>query len=407
MRILILHQNRYYKVKYDVAIDHGAHDVHYAGTADYLAQIPQGLRCQTCRIDPTQPYKPQLQAWIEAHGPFERILTRQEKHLMTAAELRAEFAIPGMRPAEMILFRDKVPMKDAILRAGLRAPRYCKVERAAATLPWSGKTILKPRDGAGSQGVRLFASAAEAVAHLHDAAARQPDHDYFRNYELEEFLEGPIWHVDGYLFDGKPVAIQTSKYIGTCLDYNSGNALGSIQFDNPALAAWALECLRSLGARNLTFHLEAIVTADGPAFLEVAGRAGGGDIVETFQRATGIQLHVLDMASDVNGAVAWQHALAEPSPRKFGFFIIPGHQLAGAPCRVLGADALLRSPLVEDHRVLPEQAPTPKEPTYQAHDVPLSGIVSSVDSNPLEAWMRQLFASVRVVPAPLRQALAA
>jgi glutathione synthase/RimK-type ligase-like ATP-grasp enzyme len=63
----------------------------------------------------------------------------------------------------MILFRDKVQMKDAILQAGIRAPRYCKVERDLRGFPWSGKTILKPRDGAGSQGIRLFSSGQEAL----------------------------------------------------------------------------------------------------------------------------------------------------------------------------------------------------------------------------------------------------
>jgi hypothetical protein len=399
MRILILHQNRYYKVKYDAAIDHGVHEVHYAGTGEYLAQIPANLRCNTCLVDPERPSKEQLREWVKAHGPFDRIITRQENLLMTAAELREEFAIPGMRPDEMILFRDKVQMKDAILRAGLRAPRYCKVERDLRGFPWSGKTILKPRDGAGSQGIRLFSSAQEALGHLRETSASQPDHAYFSNYELEEFLEGPIWHVDGYLFDGNPVVLQTCKYIGTCLDYEFGSPLGSIQFDNPPLAEWAIRCLRALKAQNLTFHLEAIITSEGPAFLEVAGRAGGGDIVETFERATGIHLHVLDMASDVSGKVAGQHLPAKQSGKKYGFFIVPGHQLKGAPCRVLGADVLLQAPIVEDYRMLAENVSTPKKATYQPHDVPLSGIVSSPDSWRLEKWMRQLFASLRVVRA--------
>jgi hypothetical protein len=401
MRILILHHNRYYKVRYDAAIDHEVHEVHYAATEEYLAQIPPHLRCKTCLLDPERPTKEQLQEWITAHGPFERVLTRQENLLMTAAELREQFAVPGMRPDEMILFRDKVSMKDAILGAGLRAPRYRPVRRGMRALEWKGKTILKPRDGAGSQGIKLFQSANEALAHVRGATAGQPDHVYFTNYELEEFLEGPIWHVDGYLFDGSPVVLKTSKYVGTCLDYEFGRPLGSIQFDNLPLAQWAIRCLRALKARNLTFHLEAIMTSEGPAFLEVAGRAGGGDVVETFQRATGTHLHVLDMASDVSGKVAAQHAPAGQSGRKYGFFMVPGHKLGGAPCRVLGADVLLEAPVVEDYRILGEDVATPRKATYQAHDVPLSGIVSSPDSGQLESWMRQLFASVRVIPAPV------
>ena len=70
MRILILHQNRYYKVKYDAAIDHGLHEVHYAGTAEYLDQIPAGLPCHTVLLDAAQPVKEQLQAWIRSRRPL-------------------------------------------------------------------------------------------------------------------------------------------------------------------------------------------------------------------------------------------------------------------------------------------------------------------------------------------------
>jgi biotin carboxylase len=222
MRILILHQNRYYKVKYDVAIDHHAHNVCYAGTQEYLDQIPKGLRRSVFLLDSKETAKEQLRRWLKAQPRFDRILTRQENLLMTAAELREEFGIRGMLPHETILFRDKVKMKNAIVRANLRAPRYRRVERKMATLPWSGKTILKPRDGAGSQGVKLFSTAREAVAHIGETTGNDLEHVYLKNYELEEFVEGPVWHVDGYLFDGAPVVVRTSKYLGTCLDYEFG-----------------------------------------------------------------------------------------------------------------------------------------------------------------------------------------
>lgn len=397
MRILILHQNRYYKIKYDLAIDHHLHDVCYAGTQDYLDQIPKGLRCSVYVLNPERPVGEQLRGWLKTQPPFQRILTRQENLLLTAAELRAEFAIPGMLPDETVLFRDKVKMKEAILGAGLRAPRYRKVGRAPEALPWSGKTVLKPRDEAGSRGIELFDTAPAAIDHIHRAVVGDPDHIYLKNYQLEEFLEGPIWHVDGYLFDGRPVVVRTCKYVGTCLDYALGKPVGSIQFENPALAEWAVDCLRALRAKTLTFHLEAILTEAGPAFLEVAARAAGGDVVEIFERATGIHLHTLDMASDVQGQVAERFARLKPADKRYGFFIVPGHTLGGAPCRVLGGAELLKAPLVESYRILPEDAPTSKKATYQAQDVPLSGIVSDADPAQLERWMRQLFASVRVI----------
>ena len=397
MRVLILHQNRFYKVKYDVAIDHEQVDVCYAGTREYLDQVPAGLRHSTFEVKEGESVHAQLQAWMRTQPPFDAILTRQENLMMTAAELREEFSVPGMTRAETDLFRDKVLMKRAVAAAGLRVPLHARITHDLDALPWTGKTVLKPVDGAGSRDVSLFATSAEALAHVREALGEDPHHPYARHFELEEFVTGPIWHVDGYLYKGEPVLVKTSRYVGTCLDYGAGAPLGSVQVDNPELAQWALRCLAALGARSVTFHLEAIESPDGPVFLETAGRAGGGDVVELIERATGVNLHVLDMGTEVRGHLAQRYVDIQHSPRKYGFFIFAGHQLKGAPCDVVGADRMLASPLVENVNRLPPGTPAPMKSTYQALDVPLSGIVSSPSSDELENWLSELFSVTRVV----------
>lgn len=398
MRVLILHQNRFYKVKYDVAIDHERADVCYAGTREYLDQVPPGLRHTSFEVQEGEPVLAQLQAWMRTQAPFDRILTRQENLMMTAAQLREEFSIPGMNRAQTDLFRDKILMKRAVAAKGLRVPLHARISADLDVLPWTGKTVLKPVDGAGSRDITLFPTSAQALAHVREALARDPQHPYTKSFELEEFITGTIWHVDGYLYRGEPVIVKTSRYVGTCLDYAFGQPLGSVQADNPQLAQWALKCLGALGAREVTFHLEAIASPDGPVFLEVAGRAGGGDIVELIERATGVNLHVLDMGTEVAGELAERYINIQHSAKKYGFFLLPGHLFKGAPCQVLGADELLESPLVENFHRLPPTSPTHAKATYQALDVPLSGIVSSLSSDELENWMHALFSTARVVP---------
>lgn len=398
MRVLILHQNRFYKVKYDEAIDHERVDVCYAGTREYLDQVPPGLRHTAFEVTDGEPVHAQLQALMHTQAPFDAILTRQENLMMTAAQLREEFQVPGMNCAQTDLFRDKLLMKRAVAAAGLRVPRHAKITHGLDHLPWEGKTVLKPVDGAGSRDVSTFATSALALAHVREALAADPQHRYLVNFELEEFVTGPIWHVDGYLFKGKPVLVKTSRYVGTCLDYASGEPLGSVQFDHPELAHWALRCLEALGAASVTFHLEAIMSVGGPVFLEVAGRAGGGDIVELIERSTGVNLHVLDMGTEVLGHLAERYVDVRHSARKYGFFLLAGHLLKGAPCKVVGTDELLRSPLVETVHRLPPSKPTPLKATYQAHDVPLAGIVSGATSEELEDWIRELFRVARVLP---------
>lgn len=396
MRILILHQNKFDRMAYDRAIDHDAHDVAYAGSAEYIVNIPADVKCTTFTWDTHRPVTGQLRQWLRERPPFDRILARHELLIMPAAQLRAEFGIAGMRPDVAVNFRDKVAMKTTLARQGYRVPRFILASAPPKRAPWEGKTIVKPRDANASQGVRLcddYRSARElAIGGLGAGDA------FAGRYELEEYLDGPIWHVDGYLFRGDPVAIQSSLYVGTCLDFNNGKPSGSLQYPNPELETWTVEVLRALGGDTLTFHFEAIMTVSGPAFLEVAARCGGGYIVDMIRRRTGVYLHTLDMATEVEGELASRLIEAPASSDFHGDFLYPGHVYGGDPCTVQVPETLLKDPCVKSYRIAPPAQPTPIKPTYRPENLPFSGMIAGPEPRALEKWMRNLFQAVKVVP---------
>lgn len=402
MKILVLHQNQFERMKYGVAIDHDVHAVVYAGTQEYISGIPVGLRCETFVWDKALPIADQLIPWMRNHGPFDRVLARHEKTILPAATLREEFGIPGMGPKEAINFRDKVAMKRTLDAAGIRVPRFLKASEISPDAGWAGKTILKPRDEAGSQGVKLFATYREAYAFVEqqrgDSGASDPDGSFADRYELEEFLAGPIWHVDGFLYDGHPAVVQASQYVGVPLDFEHGQPIGSVQHPMPELESWAVDCVRALGGRTLTFHLEAIMTETGPVFMEVAARCGGSYIVETVERKYGINLHVLDMASDVEGKLATRFLQSEPAPEWFGLFLYPGRCYQGAPVEVFVPDERLRDPRLVAHTMRDPQAPTRTSHSYRPEDLPFSGLVTDTDPEALDQWLRGLFGEVTVTP---------
>jgi len=393
MRILVLHQNRFERMGYDVAIDHDVHEVVYAGAEEYISGIPAGLRCATFVWDPALPIEDQLIRWMRNRGPFDRVLARHEKTILPGAVVREEFGIPGMRAAEAINFRDKVAMKHTLDKAGIRVPRFRTASELSPDAGWSGKTIVKPRDGSGSQGVRVFASYRQAYDF---AEARRRDSGDPDRYEAEEFLEGPIWHVDGFLFEGEPAVVQASRYVGVPLDFEQGRPIGSVQHPRPDLESWAVDCVRALGGRTLTFHLEAIMTETGPAFMEVAARCGGSYIVETVRRKYGINLHVLDMASDVEGKLATRFMRAEPAPEWYGIFLYPGRRYRGAPVAVFVPDERLRDRRLAAHTMRDPHAPTRTSHSYRPEDLPFSGLVTDTDPEALDRWLRGLFADVTV-----------
>ena len=403
MRILVLHQNKFERMSYDVAIDHDAHEVVYAGARDYISGLPTGLPCGTFVWDPAIPIVDQLLPWMKDGEPFDRVLARHERTIVPAAALREEFGIPGMRLAEAVNFRDKVAMKGILAAAGIRVPRFLKAGDLSPEAGWTGKTIVKPREESGSQGIRVFPTYREAYAFVEEQC-RDSGAPFADRYEVEEFLDGPIWHVDGFLYDGQPAVVQASRYVGVPLDFEHGQPIGSVQHPAPELESWTVRCVRALGGRTLTFHLEAIMTETGPAFMEVAARCGGSYIMQTVERKHGVNLHVLDMASEVEGKLATRFLDTEPVPEWFGIFLYPGRRYRGAPVDVVVPDELLRSRRLVARTIRDPRTPTRTSHSYRPEDLPFSGLVSDADPEALSHWLRELFGAVTVTPRPGRDA---
>lgn len=404
MRILVLHQNLFDRLGYEKVIDHSVHEVTYAGAPEYLANIPEHIRCETYPWDPAQPVVAQLRPLLAARPPYDRVIARHEELITPAAELRAEFGIPGMQPEVACNFRDKVAMKHTLDAAGFRVPKYLSLDSLdhldAGRVPWRGRTIVKPRDGRGSQGVVLLDSVEAAVdfVRAQEAAAGAAFRD---RHELEEYVEGPILHIDGFLFEGEVAVVQASEYVGTTFHFNHGEPLGSFQVDEPDLADWAVGCVRALGGETLTFHLEAIRSAEGPVFLEVAARCGGGNIVRCTELRTGAYLHTLDMASDIEGALATRFIGPARTDLCHGWFLFPGHVYDGARVTVQVPDGVLDEPIVVSHRLRDPNAATPLSHSFRPEHLPLSGVVAAVDPAEVEGWIRRLFAITTVSTRPV------
>jgi hypothetical protein len=270
-------------------------------------------------------------------------------------------------------------------------------------LLWAGQTVLKPLDGAFSENVQVYPSGAAAVAAMRDGSHRIRDFDPDR-YELEEFVEGDVIYFDGLVIEGAPLAIVASRYIGSCLRYAAGEPLGSVQFDaDPGLLEWAAACVTAVGLHTSSFHLEVILGPDGPVFLEVAGRVGGGDVVDCFELATGLHLPSLELKALIDPASV-AHVRPVAADTRFGWFVFPGHHLAESHCDVVGVELFLRHPHVLRSSLLPEGTALGRHITYLAGEAPFVGVLAGATTADLEATLRQMFRDVHVVPrSPARR----
>jgi biotin carboxylase len=327
--------------------------------------------------------------------------------LLDAARLREWLGVPGPSVDAVERVRDKVKMKYGVGQAGLRVPRYLRLQEfldAPGTVRWNGPTVLKPHSGASSEEVVVFPSVADAlraVATRKSGATRLDSRELGTSaYEVEEYVEGDVLHFDGLIADGHLATVTASRYVGTCLGFAQGRPLGSYHFPlTPALRAWTGRALDAVGIRHGSFHLEAIDTSDGPVFLEVGNRVGGADVVATFELATGVHLPSEELRILTGEQPSHELPETQTKPAWHGWFVFPGHADDRIAYQgIAGIDAFRHDSAVLRWAELAPGALLQQRITYSAHEAPLAGIIACRDAAATGTWLRRFFAAAGSVP---------
>jgi hypothetical protein len=220
------------------------------------------------------------------------ILALAEFDVERAALLRSEFNLPGLDINAAAAYRDKILMKKYARAAGIRVPDFAPVssadEIAGFMASHPGRVVVKPRGGSGATGVHIL-DTPEQAADLAGVVSSQP-------YEVEEFVEGVLHHVDAFRVFGVPVAAVASRYTGQgCLDHWADAPFGSRTLDtaDPVAEYLVHETWRLVDAlpspRTVCVHAEFFVTDSGEIVLcEVAARIAGGPIPRMLREVLGI-----------------------------------------------------------------------------------------------------------------------
>ncbi|MFY1633687.1 ATP-grasp domain-containing protein [Solwaraspora sp. WMMB335] len=399
MRILVLHSLSDSFAGYSANIDHFQHEVTYVGTADRLTTVPHSVPLRAIERSGSGDTAQEVLSAVAGRPAPDVVLALSEFDLIPAAHIRESLGVPGPTVREVLPSRDKVVMKSAVAAAGVRVPRFMSLASAvrcgASSLPWTGSTVVKPVAGASSAGVVTFPSPGTALEAVSEAGSSGQVEDW----EIEEFVDGRVLHIDGLMAGGTLAVIQASRYVGTCLGYAYGAPLGSIQTETGgALADWSLSCLKAVGIIDGPFHLEAIESSDGLVFLEVAARCGSGGTMDTFELATGVRLPGAAIRLAVEGASALPPPRLPEAEERFGWFTFPGHTLGTPYCRISGLDEFRDGPLIR--RWVERRNAKPLRPTisYAFAHVPLGGLIGPGSTESLERYLTDLFESVRVLP---------
>ncbi|WP_236241609.1 acetyl-CoA carboxylase biotin carboxylase subunit family protein [Streptomyces sp. CC228A] len=393
MKILVMHQVPYRKIDYHRAIDHERHDVTYIGHPHRMADLPDGLRCTRLTLDADEDLVAGVCARTSPADGYEKVLALSEFGIAEACSVRRHLGIDGPSPEQVELVRDKVRMKEALAGSGLRHPRFVREPSRCRPLPWTGRTVLKPRQGASSEDVTVHETARDALS----AYWRLPDPAAF---QLEEHIDGDILHADGLVQDGRLVDLSVSRYVNKPVEYAAGTPLGSHQEPHtPEQRAFAQQVVTALGIEEGSLHLEFFETAEGErVFLEVANRVGGAAVVPLHERHTGVHLPSHEIAVRLG---LDRPATGRPSGRYHGWLAFPGHHLpGGTPAAVTVPEALRTHPCADRvHTLAPGQA-SPAHITYQEWEVPVFIEASHSDAAQLRRFLEECARTVAVDAGP-------
>lgn len=239
-----------------------------------------------------------------------RIVCTDELLLLSCAEIRSKYKIPGMLPQTLMPFRDKCLMKSIVTEKGLQAPKFISLNEFIKykshieiynklIYELGDKFIIKNLRGASSLNTFIINNI-NSFSHW---IMNNPD---FADYEAEEFVDGTLYHCDGFIINNKIIFSCVFEYINPCLDFTFGKILGSslLPLDNTIclnILQKNTEIIKALGLSQGAFHAEYFINLMGKiVFLEIGARPAGGPIVELIEKSHGFNLYEAVLNHEMN-----------------------------------------------------------------------------------------------------------
>lgn len=216
--------------------------------------------------------------------PFHGVMTILDKSVELVAAIAQEFKLPGSTLAAATTVKHKYKMREALKKQDISHPKFKSVTtlndlyEAARFIGFP--MIFKPV--AASTSVAVFKICSidelEATFEMMVTCERTPYWLYSNEYIAEEFMEGQEISIEGIINNGNiNFAGITNKSVDKpgftewmhCFPANL----------EPELCAdiykMVTKAINAVAINNCAFHVEAMLTADGPKIVEINSRMAG------------------------------------------------------------------------------------------------------------------------------------
>lgn len=240
---------------------------------------------------------------LAGHGPG-GIVTFSEKALRLTGELAHRLGLPQHSPATTALLTDKWNQRNALRAAGVDSVRFHRIDTVAqwadAVAHVGLPAVLKPAFGGASRNTFLIedeAGGRRTTERL--LAAGTPGYDPAGALVLEEYLVGrdcapfgDYVSIEQFVQQGDITDIAVTGKFPMVPPFRETGRFWPSPLDpqeTERVFDLARRAVRALGITTGLTHTEAKLTPEGPRFIEVNGRLGGG-INELSRRTTGTDL---------------------------------------------------------------------------------------------------------------------
>lgn len=233
----------------------------------------------------------------------DHVVGLDEFDVLPAARAREYLQIfKGMSRSHALRFRDKLTMRSIASSNKVRCPEFIGAFNAddineyldRVPAPW----IVKPRTEVSAFGIRKCSTNDQVWAVLNELDKRHTWRDHPSKFLIERFIEGPVYHVDSVICDGKIVAEGVNEYGTTPFNVAHGGGvftsatIGYGSKERKELVKLNKRLLEALNHTNGVAHAEFLKSEeDGEFYLvEIAARVGGAYIANVHEHACGFNL---------------------------------------------------------------------------------------------------------------------